>query len=371
MTERNYPDIQFVETDAEKILNSLIASYELITKRKLYPADPTRLFINWVADIYVQLSVGINESAKQNVFRFAKGDNLDSLAEIFRDEYRLGAESAKAVFRFYLSTTLASQCLIRKGTRITVDGEIIFETEEDLYVKAGELFGEVAAVCSVPGIIGNGFMPGQVAQLVDIFPFYERVENITKTDGGAEAEKDEAFYNRMRENVESFSTAGPEGAYIYFAKKASAKITDVDVDAAEDVVFVRILTDNGLPSAQILNDVTEALNDKKIRPMTEKVQVLPPGVAEFDIDLTYYISNPSASSGTTIVASVSAAIAEYEAWQTTKMGRDINPSYLISMLMKTGIKRVDLRSPVYTSVGKGTVAVIRSRNVLNGGAEDE
>lgn len=369
--ENKYPDIQFVETDAESILNSLVASYELITKRKLYPADPARLFVNWVADIVVQLTVCINESAKQNVPRYAKGENLDSLAEIFRDEYRLSSEHSKAIFRFYLSTILATQQIVPKGTRITVDGEITFETTADLYIKAGDLHGDIEAQCLTAGILGNGFMPGQITQLVDVFPFYERVENITMTDGGAEAEKDEAFYKRMRENVESFSTAGPEGAYIYFAKKASAKITDVDVSASEEVVSIRVLTTDGLPSAEIITAVLEALNDKKIRPMTDKVQVLAPETTPFDIDFTYYTSSPNASSGTATASSVDAAVAKYITWQTEKMNRDINPSTLVSLLMETGIKRVDVRSPIYTKVEKGRVAVLRNKQVVNGGLEDE
>ena len=64
-------------------------------------------------------------------------------------------------------------------------------------------------------------------QLVDVFPYYDRVENITVSAGGAERETDSAFYERMRESMESFSTAGPSGAYIYHAKTASPLVADV------------------------------------------------------------------------------------------------------------------------------------------------
>ena len=46
------------------------------------------------------------------------------------------------------------------------------------------------------------------------------------SDGGADEESDAAFYERMRESVETFSTAGPLGAYEYYAKTASAAIAD-------------------------------------------------------------------------------------------------------------------------------------------------
>lgn len=55
MTARNtpdsYPEVSFCETDTAKIVNMLIKGYELITQRTLYPADPVRVFILWVADI--------------------------------------------------------------------------------------------------------------------------------------------------------------------------------------------------------------------------------------------------------------------------------------------------------------------------------
>ena len=219
------PDIKFVDTDAETLVNGLIMSYEKFTGKTLYPADPARLFILWIADIILQERVIINESAKQNVPRYAEGDYLDSLAEIFKDTERLQAEPAKTVLRFYISAIQPSAQTIPKGTRATIDGEITFETTETVTVKPGELYADAAAVCvtteinpetgkeTTIGAKGNGFVPGQISQIVDVFPFYEKVENITTTDGGADRESDKAFYERLRDSMETFSTAGPFGAY--------------------------------------------------------------------------------------------------------------------------------------------------------------
>mgnify|MGYP007125318739 CR=1 FL=1 len=66
---RTYPDISYVETDTETIVNTLIQGYEKIAGRTLYPADPARLFILWVADIIVQERVNIDFSAKPAVCR--------------------------------------------------------------------------------------------------------------------------------------------------------------------------------------------------------------------------------------------------------------------------------------------------------------
>ena len=39
------PEVEFVDTDTEALVNKLIAGYEEITGRTLYPADPVRAFI--------------------------------------------------------------------------------------------------------------------------------------------------------------------------------------------------------------------------------------------------------------------------------------------------------------------------------------
>lgn len=72
----------------------------------------------------------------------------------------------------------------------------------------------------------------------------------------------------------------------------------------------------------------------------------------------------------TIVKEIDLAVAEYIRWQTERMGRDINPSYLIALLMKTGIKRAEVRSPAFTVIEKDEVPVLRDTNTVNGGIED-
>ena len=76
----------------------------------------------------------------------------------------------------------------------------MFATIAALTIPAGRLTGEVAAVCQTAGEIGNGFIPGQITKLVDIFPYYEKAENITESAGGADWESDAAFYARIRES---------------------------------------------------------------------------------------------------------------------------------------------------------------------------
>ena len=92
----------------------------------------------------------------------------------------------------------------------------------------------------------------------------------------------------------------------------------------------------------------------------------------FEIDLTYYIGKNSQASISIIDQEVKAAVETYIQWQTEKMGRDINPSYLIQLIMTTGIKRVEVRKPTFQVVGETHVARIiqNTITVLNGGVEN-
>ncbi|MEG2298804.1 MAG: baseplate J/gp47 family protein, partial [Anaerovoracaceae bacterium] len=234
-------------------------------------------------------------------------------------------------------------------------------------------YGETRAKCLVAGEAGNGFKPGQIKEIIDVYDYYLKVENITESAGGASEEGDSDFYGRVRDSEESFSTAGPAASYVYHAKTASSLIVDVSPTSPEKgVVDVRVLLKDGeLPNDEVLGLVKEALNSDKTRPMTEVVKVSAPGKVEFDIDITYFIPKPSASSADIISEEVKKAIKEYITWQTEKMGRDINPSKLISLIMQKGVKRVDIRSPVYKAVEKTFVASVLNNNVTNGGVEDE
>lgn len=370
---REYPDIHFVDTETNTVVNALIQSYEAFTGRTLYPADPARLFILWVADIIIQERVNIDFSARQNVPRYAEGEYLDSLAELFKDAYRLEPEKAKTTLRFTLSIPLEVATIIPAGTRVTVDGEIIFQTTQALTIPAGDLFGDVEAECQTAGEIGNGFVPGQITQLIDIFPYFGSVENVSESDGGADEESDAAFYERMRESVETFSTAGPLGAYEYYAKSASALIVDVKATSPEPgEVDVRVLLSGGqLPGEEILKEVLDILNADKVRPLTDHVTVAAPETVPYDIDFTYWTQEGGAVSDEKVAENIAAAVQTFKEWQGAKMGRDVNPSYLISLLMQAGAKRVKVRSPVDTVVPDNAVAVIGETAVVNGGAENE
>ncbi len=379
-TKIQYPEIEFVETDVETIENSMIALFELMyeqetgKKKKVYPASPERLFISWAAAVIVQQRILINETAKKNVPRYAEGKYLDSLAELFKDTPRLPASPAIAVFRCHISEAQPQSVIVKAGTRISFDSNIIFATVEDLEIKAGETYGDVNGQCLTPGKAGNDLAIGQVKEIMDTYDYFFKIENITRTVGGADEETDASYYERLRESMESFSTAGPIGGYIYHVKKVSPAIADVTATSPEaGVVDIRILLQDGkLPTDAVISQVEEALNTSEVRPLTDKVTVSKPIESPFEVDVTYYIPRYSQASSKIIEGAAKEAVKNYITWQTAKMGRDINPSQLNSMLMAAGVKRVEIRKPAFAVVPETYVARLEGQQVvMNGGIEDE
>jgi len=379
VVKREYPDIEFVETDTETIENSLIALWELMyeqmtgKKKKVQPASPERLYIAYTASIIIQQRIIINETAKKNVPRYATGLYLDSLGELFKDTFRLPEAKANAIFRFFISGPQEQSVIVPKGTRINFDGEIVFSTVEELEIPAGDRWGDVVGECLTPGIVGNNIAAGQIKEIVDSYDYFLKVENITRTAGGADKESDKSYYERLRESMESFSTAGPEGGYIYHVKSVSTAITDVTATTPEPgVVDVRVLLNGGeMPTEATMQEIQDALSASKVRPLTDKVIVSKPDEVPFSVDVTIYLPRYSQTSSTIIEADARKAVAAYIKWQTEKMGRDINPSYLYRFLMEAGIKRAEVRQPEFAIVPGTSVARLERETVLNGGTEDE
>ena len=166
--------------------------------------------------------------------------------------------------------------------------------------------------------------------------------------------------------------------YEYFAKQVSTEIRDVIANSpTPGVVKLYVLMDDGtLATEEIKAKVLAACNADEVRPLTDRVFVEDAEPVEYNIDFTYYTKTGSGRPAAEIREAVDSAVQEYVRWQNTKLGRDINPSVLISILMGTGIKRVELREPVFTVLRDDSLSVpqvgqIREIKIVSGGYEDE
>ena len=370
------PDINFAQKDTTIIEAEVIARFEGVLGRRLFPGDPWRLILTTFVYYLSLQRNNIDFAGKQNLLRYSGDGFLQHIAALVGAE-QLPPASAVTTLEFTLTTPLPSITTIRKGTRTTPGNRIYFATSQDAEIPAGELTVAVNAVCTEAGEIGNGFLPGQVNQISDPFPYHCTVINTTPTQGGADLESLEALRARTQIAPESYSTAGPYGAYEYWAKTASQLVVDVTVKSPEPgvVEIVPLLKGGEIPTQSLLDDVYAVCNDDTRRPLTDKVVVRAPDTVVYGVDLTFYVARRDAVNGLNLQNKVTEAVEAFILWQKSKLGRDINPSKLVEMIKATGVKRVDMDNlaPAYQPLDYYQLAVadMGDIKVVYGGLEDD
>ncbi|MDR3164986.1 MAG: baseplate J/gp47 family protein [Synergistaceae bacterium] len=372
------PDITFANKDAAEIKRDIITKFETAffdatgERLTLYPSDPRRLFLSTIADVIVLQRNLIDYVTKQNMLAFANGEPLEHLG-LYMSVTRLPAQRAGVTIRFTLSAPQPGTMIIPAGTRVTPSGgNIYFSTDGNLEIPAGEMTGDVHATAMETGEQSNGFIAGQINRLVDPLPYIQNVTNTTTSEGGADIEDDENLRERTRLAPEGFSNAGSTGAYIFWARGASQLIADIGVYSPKPGVvnIFPLLADGEIPGQEILDAVLAACNADTVRPLTDLVQVLPPRKVKFNLNVTWHLERSSATKVIDITSKVNFAVQNWLVWQRSKLGRDINPSELISQMVQAGAKRVVVESPDFRVLEFDEVAVAASESVTYGGIED-
>lgn len=368
-------DIIFAEKAADEIEHEIITLYERLAERTLAKGDPVRLFLETIILIIVQQRSLIDYAAKQNLLAYASGDYLDHIGALL-EVTRLEASHAMTTLKFTLSESQSSVVIIPAGTRASPGGgNILFATTESVEVPSGSTEITVTAECTVSGVQGNGFIAGQIRRLVDPFPYEMTVTNITESYGGSDKENDENFRERIQIAPESFSVAGPKGAYEYYARSAHQDIIDVAVIGPPEIEagYVRLyplMKGGELPSQEVLDAVLAKCGADDVRPLTDCVSVHSPETVSYALNVKYYIDRAKATQSTEIQVSVESAIHEWVTWQRSKLGRDLNPSELNHRIISAGAKRAEITSPSFRVLKSSELAVPSSTTIIFGGLED-
>lgn len=366
--------ITFADATASDVVSRLVAQFEAVLGETLQPSDERRIFLNQLAQVVVAISADQNDKGNQNLLRYARGQTLDDIGELFAVE-RIAAHGASVRLKFALSEARTADTTIPQGTRATPDGNTYFATTAALTIPAGSTEGEVMAICLTAGSVGNGYAVGQIRYIVDNAPFLASVTNTTESSGGADEESDDSLRNRIRLAPETMSTAGTIEGYEYHAKSASADVGDVvvyspvnDATLTEEEraagagrVYIYILKSDGTIPAEddpVLAAVKAAVGAKDVRPLTDYVVVSSPSAVSYGVEIAYHIADDDAGRVAEIQEAVNVAVNEYIAWQDGKIGRDINPDRLRKYLLNAGASRVEITQPVYTVVGAANVAKV-------------
>ncbi len=200
--------------------------------------------------------------------------------------------------------------------------DLFFATTEVGIIQPGNMSLEIPAICLVSGEVGNGYAPGRISTLVDPVNYVGSVVNKTETSGGADEESDDALAQRIYLAPSGYSTAGPEDAYRYWIQTYSPAVEDCYITSESPGEV----------------DVYVMLQEGQIDAVKEKIE---------------------------------AACKTYQEWQMSEIGRDLNPSQLIYLLVNAGACHVVVRSPVWTEIKNASISKASSIKLEYGGVKDE
>lgn len=365
--------------DPNAILKDMIASFELVTGRTLYPAQVEQLLVNLYAYRESLVRNAVQYAGQANLLAFAVYPLLDYIGQAL-DTPRLGAVGAQTTLEFILTSAQVASYTIPAGTQVgTQDGTFIFQTNADLTIAAGVTSGTVAATCTAAGTGGNGYVAGQVSVLAVSNGLISSVTNTGTTADGTAAEQDDAYRERIQLAPNQFSTAGPSGAYEYFARSASTAVIDAQVSSpAPGSVSVVILAgpitvqpaptpnSTGIASSGLLSTVSTALSAKTVRPLCDTVTVA--AVTEVDYTVTATVTLYADADQTSTEAAANAAAVDLALELVSRIQRDLVPSQWQTALSVAGVYEVTVALAA-SVVGGGSISPQGDGRILLSGGQ--
>lgn len=153
----------------------------------------------------------------------------------------------------------------------------------------------------------------------------------------------------------------------------SSNIIDVKViTTKEALVKIFVLLQNGvIPQEEYCNKVYEFIKALKHTPDTDKVEVYPPGVVNYSLKATYYISIDKKEIAEGIMEAIEDSGNEFTEYTKSKIGRAINPGILTAYVNAAGGSRIEIEEPVYRTIGENELAVCNDIKITFGGFDKE
>ncbi|UTU48882.1 baseplate J/gp47 family protein [Mergibacter septicus] len=339
-------DVKIVDDDLQKILTETITDYENRTGKTLQPAHIERSIIQTYAYREFLVRKGINEAFLQTFPQFATGLALDLCGEIIGC-HRLENQAARCLIRFSLNGE-HDDLTIEKGTKVFATDTLYFSTLTTVKIARNQQYTDVEAIANLTGEIGNDWQIGQVKKLVNVNPALT-ASNLDVSSGGIITESDDDYRKRILLAPEALTTCGSIGAYTYHTFSVSPSIADVVISTPiAGTVQITVLTKNGLPSASLLKQIKQALNAENVRPLCDNVEVVAPEKINYQINARLDLFSGFIAQDVLVRANL--AIRHYLSNRSKKLGIDIIPLEIQSILKVEGVYNVHLTSPALIEV---------------------
>lgn len=120
-------EVNFLNLNIKELYEKGKQTLETELGEILYEGDERLILFQNLFQIQVGEQANINDAARQNLLRYARGEKLDALGEDFYFTKRLQAQKATCKVKITLSKANNEEdTVIKKGTRITPDRVLFF-----------------------------------------------------------------------------------------------------------------------------------------------------------------------------------------------------------------------------------------------------
>lgn len=391
----------FIDYDAQTLQKEMFAACSESLREQgaddwtLYPGDERYMFLKALVYCDMMLLAKVNRGFLNTTIDGASGEALDMIGAT-RNCARKEPSKSQVTLKFMLKSAVMKDTTINKGTRVTADKKIFFETKESCTIAKGETEAVVEAECTVGGTESHQYDIGKINSIVDSCPA-SSVTNLTIPAGGDNGEPypydadkhkdgdngegDDIYRARIKLAFATASTAGGEKTYEYWAKTANSTISDVRVlsDGEPNVIDLLILCQGEipceaieggkyvagvLPNEAILESVLEKCKNIDLRPQGDLVSAYAPEPIEYDIELKYYTLADEEARCAETIEGEGGVLRQYLEWQDSVIGKHINPTKLEAMIVhpkkvkgdEVGAVRVEVVKPEHVDLTGRQVA---------------
>lgn len=366
---RAAPVPTFAEQNTDTIKKDLVAKFESITGRTLYPAQPEMFQIELMAYALSVVGSAVQNGAMQNRSVWAeKGHLNDKGADV--STYRLKAQNARAVVEFTLSEIRATAIIVPVGTRVAAGSSLVFATVSELVIPAGQTTGQVAVAALETGAKFNDLQPGQIQDILDPIAYVASVASTEVTAGGSDEEDEERFRGRVTNAFDRIAGTGSRKFYEEETKAVSPNIVAVHVHRPSPCVTeITPLMVDGVAEDAMDAAILDHLDPEENRPQGDDVFVLKAQPVVFDVAMT--LKTVPGMSATAKAGTEDAIRATFGKW-STQLGSQIAPSELEEVARQVpgvvGVTRpafpfTDLAQTQFAQLGTLTIDTEEAPNV--------
>ena len=327
-------ELHYVDADSDEIWEEITAAYGAAGGDILYPGDEKEILLRAVQLIAITILAKVDTALKMDTLTYAVRDYLKEYG-LKRNCIYNEAKAAEAPVTITMAQTDYARVLPEK-TQLTADGNVIWETTEELAITGTAQIINTTIRCQTEGITGNGLAANTPMQFMEGLEGLVSCVTTADASGGTNAEDEEVYRERIRINGLATVTTGPSAPYESRAKAVSSEILDVRAlnDGDGEVGIYLVLAD-GAAAATILTSVEDALNPTDVRPLTDHVTAYQATEKAYTLNVKVWYG-----SDVQLEKPVTDTIAEYKAWQDETIGRAFNPDKLVAMLYQSGFERV-------------------------------